>query len=276
MVLTIQGGIVAGAVVGLSLTLASGAETRENMRNETSKGNRRGQRDRQVGPCEAPLPGYHSCTRVRGDRGSAHVGDRLHARKDRCGAIGQSPSLDWGSPRSHAPSTFCHRLRRRKKEALVMIDRQAAPAPSILLVDDDAELLSLHAMLLSESGLVVTSSSPAEALRMLASRPFDVVITDYQMPGQNGVWFLEQVRAAYPSIGRVLVSGSRPPGLDDLVKSGLVQAFHRKPVAFDAFIRCPLTFQKPAVLAGPRPEINGTDLTKPPMALNETPVLVPG
>ncbi|MET0388924.1 MAG: response regulator [Polyangiales bacterium] len=46
-----------------------------------------------------------------------------------------------------------------------------------------------------------------QALQKLAAEPFDVVVTDMRMPGIDGAELLERVRADYPGIVRIVLSG---------------------------------------------------------------------
>jgi signal transduction histidine kinase/CheY-like chemotaxis protein len=82
-----------------------------------------------------------------------------------------------------------------------------APAPAettsfrparlkILLVDDDPAILELNEILLARDGhAVVVAASGAEALRVLAKRPFDVVFLDEEMPGMSGVEVAKKIRS---------------------------------------------------------------------------------
>ena len=70
---------------------------------------------------------------------------------------------------------------------------QSGPRHRVLLVDDDPTMLRLMSKLLSIDMEVVTCTSPLQALRVLEQRPFDVVCSDYRMPGMNGV---DMLRAA--------------------------------------------------------------------------------
>lgn len=79
----------------------------------------------------------------------------------------------------------------------------------ILLVDDEPLLLDLaRAFLEEEKDIVVTPASSAEdALKLLASSPFDAVVSDYQMPSMNGIELLRMVRADYPNLPFILFTG---------------------------------------------------------------------
>ncbi len=66
---------------------------------------------------------------------------------------------------------------------------------AILLVDDDAALLAVLGRALSAPGVAVTGASSAEAaLLKLAAGFFDVVVSDINMPGMNGLKLLHAVR----------------------------------------------------------------------------------
>ena len=52
-----------------------------------------------------------------------------------------------------------------------------------------------------------TASCAAEALRMLADEPADVIVSDMKMPGMDGAQLLTEVRRLYPSTVRIVLSG---------------------------------------------------------------------
>ena len=66
----------------------------------------------------------------------------------------------------------------------------------ILVVDDNADTLELVSLQLHLYGAeVVTASSAAEAFQLLIHDPPDVLVSDIQMPGEDGYSFLRRVRA---------------------------------------------------------------------------------
>ncbi|MGQ4912368.1 MAG: response regulator [Candidatus Thorarchaeota archaeon] len=80
----------------------------------------------------------------------------------------------------------------------------------ILLVDDDAELLDVAKILLHQSDPdleVVVSRSVRDALKLVESESFDVVITDYLMPDATGLDLLEALRSSGDNIGAVIWTG---------------------------------------------------------------------
>lgn len=78
----------------------------------------------------------------------------------------------------------------------------------ILIVDDNSFGLSARKSVLQELGHeVVTSNSPQEALVLCSASSFQVIVTDYRMPGMNGVEFIRQLREQGTKVPVVLVSG---------------------------------------------------------------------
>lgn len=78
----------------------------------------------------------------------------------------------------------------------------------ILIVDDDMETLEYLEMVLSQAGhaVVVAADVPAAA-RALASRRFDMVLTDLSLPKGSGLDVLEAVRKADPVTVGIVLSG---------------------------------------------------------------------
>jgi CheY-like chemotaxis protein len=79
--------------------------------------------------------------------------------------------------------------------------------PSILVVDDEEDAVGrVSAILASEDFDVEGFTSPGQALARLRTRRFDVVVTDYRMPGMNGMELLRAVATLRPSTEQVLVT----------------------------------------------------------------------
>lgn len=68
---------------------------------------------------------------------------------------------------------------------------------SILLVDDQLAFLDMAKRFLEEWGdiQVATAASGEQAIGVLKERTFDVIISDYEMPGMNGLELLKTLRA---------------------------------------------------------------------------------
>ena len=79
----------------------------------------------------------------------------------------------------------------------------------VLLVDDDI-LVSMGAadMLLDLGHSVTEAQSGPHALKLLESdAPFDIVVTDYAMPGMNGFELAQRVKARNPKLPIILATG---------------------------------------------------------------------
>jgi len=80
--------------------------------------------------------------------------------------------------------------------------------PRILIVDDEQSVLkSVSRCFLDTPYEVFTAVSGNEALELLQQQgPVDLVISDFRMPGINGVEFLRQVMKRWPDTKRVILS----------------------------------------------------------------------
>ena len=87
-------------------------------------------------------------------------------------------------------------------------------AKQILIVDDEPTLLFFLKQGLQESELVCrvdNASGSAEALSKLTLNKYDLLVTDFKMPGINGLTLVEVARSLHPNIGVILMTayGSR-------------------------------------------------------------------
>jgi response regulator RpfG family c-di-GMP phosphodiesterase len=114
------------------------------------------------------------------------------------------------------------------------------PNETILLVDDESKILSSLSRSLSEEdfGEIKTAQNASEALDILNATPgVAVVVSDYHMPGMNGIDFLVQVHSLFPDTSRMLLTGVADLQLAvDAVNRGNVFRFLIKPCPSDVFI----------------------------------------
>ena len=79
--------------------------------------------------------------------------------------------------------------------------------PVVLCVDDEWNGLEGRKMLLEEAGYkVLVATGGADALQLFASRPVDLVLLDYHMPGINGDVVAERMKAGEPDVPIALLS----------------------------------------------------------------------
>jgi PAS domain S-box-containing protein len=77
----------------------------------------------------------------------------------------------------------------------------------VLHVDDDSHFGELVADRLehkSDQITVQTTTTPQEGLSILTTDPADCILSDYDMPAQNGLEFLETIREEYPDLPFIL------------------------------------------------------------------------
>jgi two-component system response regulator GlrR len=82
-----------------------------------------------------------------------------------------------------------------------------APAPRILVVDDDADMLRLLSMRLHAAGYRVSAVASAEAaLAQLDIERPQLVLSDVRLPGRDGLALFDEVRARHPSLPVILLT----------------------------------------------------------------------
>lgn len=87
---------------------------------------------------------------------------------------------------------------------------QTAEKISILYVDDEPDLGELVATYLKKENNqfnTETVTDATSALTRLADTTFECIISDYDMPGSNGIELLESVREDYPELPFILYTG---------------------------------------------------------------------
>jgi len=79
---------------------------------------------------------------------------------------------------------------------------------AILLVDDEPAILVSVGWALKKCNFeVATASSGREAVELLRSKVFDLVITDLKMPGMGGLEVLQQVKEMHPQTSVFMLTG---------------------------------------------------------------------
>ncbi|MGS2720604.1 sigma 54-interacting transcriptional regulator [Paraglaciecola aestuariivivens] len=111
-------------------------------------------------------------------------------------------------------------------------------APNVLLVDDDESLLRLMTLRLKSEGYSVQGvTGGKEALKLMASQNFDVVLSDLRMPGLDGLSLFEEIMALRKDVPVILMTahGTIQDAVDATQRG--VFGFLAKPIDHDELRR---------------------------------------
>jgi len=104
----------------------------------------------------------------------------------------------------------------------------------ILIVDDETDVLnSLRWILESADEFkcdITTASDAVTALAELEQKEFDLIMSDYKMPGMNGIELLTEVKGKYPKMVRILITGFSDIHIaKDAINKADVHTYFEKP-----------------------------------------------
>lgn len=108
---------------------------------------------------------------------------------------------------------------------------------SILIVDDDQVMRDMLAAQLQQAGFsAAAAGSTDEALSMLANQKFSAIVTDLQMPGRDGIEFLEVVKRKGWDVPVILMTGFASTGTVRRARESGACAFLTKPFTASALL----------------------------------------
>ena len=101
----------------------------------------------------------------------------------------------------------------------------------LLWVDDEIEQLKAHLLFLEKKGYeVVTVSNGTDAIDQCASRSFDLVLLDEQMPGLSGLETLQRIKQLQPALPVVMVTKSEEENIMEQAIGQKIADYLIKPV----------------------------------------------
>lgn len=111
---------------------------------------------------------------------------------------------------------------------------------TILIVDDfDTTLFTVGMTLQSHGYDALKASNAEEALKLLDGRDIHLVITDFNMPGKNGMHLTEEIRINefYKSVPILILSTEKSPEVKrEALKKGAT-GWVKKPYQLDEFVK---------------------------------------
>lgn len=114
-------------------------------------------------------------------------------------------------------------------------DEKSVEAPAVpyklLLVDDEPNILAaLRRVFQRENYELHFARNADEALKILETKPVELIISDFMMPGMNGSELLSRVRERWPDIIRIMLTGhANTDAVLGSIKDGAVYRFILKP-----------------------------------------------
>uniref|UniRef100_UPI00293D21E8 EAL domain-containing protein n=1 Tax=Janthinobacterium sp. TaxID=1871054 RepID=UPI00293D21E8 len=139
----------------------------------------------------------------------------------------------------------------------------SGPQRTVLLVDDEAHVLTALRRLLRQDGYqILSAQSAAEGFELLALHPVQVILCDQRMPNMSGTVFLDRVREMYPHTFRIILSGYTDlESIMEAINRGAIYRIYTKPWdnkvlrenVRDAFLHYSLLHDIPAPPAPPAP-----------------------
>ncbi len=113
-------------------------------------------------------------------------------------------------------------------------------ATKVLVVDDNTCLTSILQQMLEEEGFEVNAATDGREgyLAYLLNRP-DVILTDIQMPGENGLELMKHIRTHNPEVRTIYMSGDwiRFQSAIEEEKKNFCARFLRKPFSGNELMR---------------------------------------
>jgi DNA-binding NtrC family response regulator len=100
----------------------------------------------------------------------------------------------------------------------------------ILLVDDDEWIRdSLRIFFEAEGCHIVALETAEEAMKELTCQDYDIIITDYRLPGMDGVEFFKQIKNSHPDSIKILITAYKSDVVVSEAKKAGVQHLIAKP-----------------------------------------------
>ena len=104
----------------------------------------------------------------------------------------------------------------------------------ILIVDDQENLLHILSRMLTAAGFEVhTASNGFQAFRLFSRASIALVLTDFNMPGMDGLALADKIKRASPDTPVIMMTGADGPELKKLKESAFVAFLLRKPFRWE-------------------------------------------
>ncbi len=119
------------------------------------------------------------------------------------------------------------------------LDQQSEKRQRILIVDDEETVaLTLQAGLEKLPNCeIITAAGGEQALQLFKRQPFDLLLTDYKMPGIDGLTLAARVRQLYPHTVIIMITAYSDDYLNKQAADISIRRVLDKPVEFSEIRR---------------------------------------
>lgn len=114
-----------------------------------------------------------------------------------------------------------------------------------LLIDDDEFVRdSFRLMFESRDCFLMAVETAEEAVEILKEHKYDIIITDYKLPGMDGLDFCKQIRRTHPLTMKIMITAYGSQTLANEAYNVGVNALIEKPITLEAFEKSLLSLFK--------------------------------
>ena len=118
-------------------------------------------------------------------------------------------------------------------------EAQESDRITLLAVDDDADFVDLtkkYLERLSDEVVILTVTDPSDVPEILFEEPVDCIVSDYEMPGMNGIELFEKVHMEFPNLPFILLTGRGSEEVaSDAIQAGITYYIQKKGSPEDIF-----------------------------------------
>jgi len=109
----------------------------------------------------------------------------------------------------------------------------------ILLVDDDEWIRDALSIYFEAEGCHISAYKTAEqALAAMRRKKFDIIITDYKLPGIDGIAFLKRIQRSHPKAVKIMITAYPSEAVVRQAKQAGAQQLLPKPFTSETIEAC--------------------------------------
>jgi CheY-like chemotaxis protein len=166
-----------------------------------------------------------------------------------CGSLGVPfPESKYGVSSIVCPGPFLHTSLEMEglfcRNLLLEVEMaKGSEGRWVLVVDDNPNLREAISRVVALLGFeVAQASNGTEALALFAERGFDLILTDFQMPGMDGLRLASRIKDESPTTPVVLITGSMRGWVEKRMGERPVDRIVYKPFGMDELVETVVSF----------------------------------